>query len=268
MVEYAGRAGAAFAGATAGDRRADFRADVSAWLSVGPVPLLADCAWAHGGASGWLSPAERQRFARLAAPRRRAQFLAGHCLARLALAAVGGGDWREWELGDADGRPVVLGGPGAAATDWNVSLSHSGKQVACALARGKIVGVDLEAGDRARQLERLVGFVCSKAERRRLDRLEGAAREQAFRLLWTLKEAWFKQRGEGLAPARLAQLCTEPAAQGAHAWTWRAAGAALAVVAPAPATAPRWIPLGLADIPEPGKRWQACADGWRVLAGF
>ncbi len=102
---------------------------------------LASCApaldplWVEGQQS-LFSASERARLARIHRPQRRAQFIAGHVLARQLL---------QFALGRAvtvdvvgDGRPSLI-----AAEPWTLSLSHSGSWVAALVAEGP-AGVDIE----------------------------------------------------------------------------------------------------------------------------
>ncbi|MGE5864251.1 MAG: 4'-phosphopantetheinyl transferase family protein [Rhizobacter sp.] len=196
------------------------------------APLAAE---AEGGLIAWLSAPEQARLARLTSARRRASFLAGRVLLRRLLATVCGGDpARDWPL-DApeDLPPVVLGGGPALA------LSHSGDWVAAAISNTP-AGLDIEAAGRTRDVMGLAAAVCTAEERQRLAALQDAAQQEAFRELWTVKEAWIKQRTEGASPDRLARISTALAsdAEPAAAWSWRCADLALSWVhADGP---PRW----------------------------
>jgi 4'-phosphopantetheinyl transferase len=61
------------------------------------------------------------------------------------------------------------------------------------------VGVDLESFARAEEIVALAPRVFSKAERAQLDALPAADRADRALTLWTLKEAYIKARGMGLA---------------------------------------------------------------------
>lgn len=196
------------------------------------APLAAE---AEGGLTAWLSAPERARLARLTSPRRRASFLAGRVLLRRLLATVCGGDAAcDWPL-DApeDLPPVVLGGGPCLA------LSHSGDWVAAALSN-RPAGLDIEAAGRRRDVPGLSAAVCTAEEQQRLALRSDAEQQEAFRELWTLKEAWIKQRTEGASPDRLVRVATAPAGPGepAQAWSWRCADLSLAWVHPD--GPPRW----------------------------
>jgi 4'-phosphopantetheinyl transferase len=196
-----------------------------------------------------LSPSEQSRLARITSAKRRAEFLAGRLLLRRLLGATCGGEPLAWSVSSPDdGAPQAA--PGVC-----LALSHSGGWVAAAVSPAP-VGLDLETPGRPRDLSGLAEAVCSPAEQVRLAALAGAAREVAFRELWTLKEAWLKRRGEGIAPQRLAALGTRPG--GTDAWTWTAPQLTLAwTAAEGP---PRWW-LG-ADV------FDAAPVGWGVDEGL
>lgn len=169
----------------------------------------------------WLSASEQGRLARITSAKRRAEFLAARLLMRRLLAATLGGEPRDWSLSTSDDGPPRT----AADAGVNLALSHSGHWVAVAASRVP-VGLDLETPGRPRDLSALAEAVCTPSEQMRLAALAGPAREAAFREVWTLKEAWLKRRGEGIAPQRLAALNTWPG--GADAWTWSAPEVTLA----------------------------------------
>ncbi|WP_176954940.1 4'-phosphopantetheinyl transferase superfamily protein [Rhodoferax sp. OV413] len=194
----------------------------------------------------WLSAHEAHRVAHISAPLRRSQFLAGHWLARQALSAFAGAAAPQlWALAaNAAGAPTVLGHP-----HLHLSLSHSADWVVCAVSDAPI-GVDIEAPARARDWARLAPTVFSTAELKSAEGLDAADALQYFYRVWTLKEAWFKSRGEGLALERLAALHTQamPIGQG-NARVWQAEGVTLALIASA-------------DAQVVGEGWMATAPSW------
>jgi len=195
---------------------------------------LACAALAEGDgvqAPDWLSASERARLAAVSAPGRRAQFVAGRRLARRLLAeAFGGEAFADWALDAApDAPPRVLRGPSRAAAAARVAITHSAELVACAVSAVDI-GLDLECPRRPRELGRLAEAVCCDDERRLLAALDPEARQAAFDIVWTLKEAWFKRRGEGLDPGRLPRLRTR--AGPGEGRVWQLPGITLALLAP------------------------------------
>ena len=189
------------------------------WLDrIGPLAAAAD-----GLPAAVWSPAEQARLDRITSAKRRAEFLAGRWLMRRLLAATHGGEPARWMLSaPEDGPPSCSELPGL-----HLGLSHSGDWVAAAVSTAP-VGIDLETPGRPRDVLALADAVCGDAERERLRALDGVARDEAFRVLWTLKEAWLKRRTEGVAPDRLAALATRP--EGRDGWVWACSDVVLAWV--------------------------------------
>lgn len=103
------------------------------------------------------------------------------------------------------GKPVLAGGP-------EFSLSHSGERVLCALS-DQTVGADLQ------QLRpynpALARRFFSKTEAAWLEELR--ERDQAFSLLWSLKESYVKLLGSGIAGGHLDSFTVRIAPDG-RAW--------------------------------------------------
>jgi len=91
------------------------------------------------------------------------------------------------------GKPFA---PDLAGIDFN--LSHAGRDVLFAFARGQAVGIDLERSDRRLSIEGIARRFFAPAEAEALERLDESARYDAFLHLWTAKEAVLKALGEGL----------------------------------------------------------------------
>ncbi len=77
-------------------------------------------------------------------------------------------------------------------------VSHIETMSVIAVSRDAPVGVDIETIGQACAAEVIEGF-CSTKERRALTQLNEPARTRAFARLWTLKEAYAKLTGTGLA---------------------------------------------------------------------
>jgi 4'-phosphopantetheinyl transferase len=121
--------------------------------------------------------------------RRRTQYLAGRALLRFALERETRGPARSHRLTTRPGGKLdCAGGPG-------ISLSHSGRWVACAIASEGDVGIDVEVPDSRRRTHDIASAHFARAER---DWLATAPR-YAFYWLWVLKEAYLKCVGRGLA---------------------------------------------------------------------
>jgi 4'-phosphopantetheinyl transferase len=143
-----------------------------------------------------LSPAERSRLADIQHPRARAEFLAGRRLARTILGALCGCE--------PAAVPIVEGPRGALmlgqeyAKSWHFNLSHTDGLVALAVASSE-VGVDVEWRQRPGRTVELADRYFSGPEIAALRDLEAGLQRDRFFDLWTLKEAYIKARGLGLA---------------------------------------------------------------------
>jgi 4'-phosphopantetheinyl transferase len=143
----------------------------------------------------WLNPAERERHARFRGDDDRQMFLLGRLMARalvgeaLGLSPLG---W-SWVEGPR-GRPEIA----APVTGLRFNLAHSGGLVTCALADERDVGVDVEDFARRRVDRAVVTRYCSPRE---IEDIEAAGSRWHDRFLvhWTLKEAYLKARGLGVA---------------------------------------------------------------------
>jgi 4'-phosphopantetheinyl transferase len=172
--------------------------DVHVW--VRPTAAMDD--GAVGQALAVLSADERERCGRFRFARDRRDFAAAHALLRTVLSEragrSGGGrtpsDWRFETV--ANGKPVL-----AADTPAPVAfnLTHTRGCVAVALTGGPPVGVDVEALDRKPAIEGLAHRYFGPSEIAWLTGAAGDERRERFFLLWTLKEAYLKATGEGIA---------------------------------------------------------------------
>jgi 4'-phosphopantetheinyl transferase len=95
------------------------------------------------------------------------------------------------------GRPEIAGPSRALALRFN--LSHTRGLVACGVACGHDIGVDVERIDREVALLGVARHVFSERENAGLLSLSGSAQRLRFFELWTLKEAYVKAIGKGLA---------------------------------------------------------------------
>ncbi|MEJ6005070.1 4'-phosphopantetheinyl transferase superfamily protein [Paucibacter sp. AS339] len=155
-------------------------------------------------AQDWLSASELQRLDGFNHPQRRASFLAGRRLMRLALARWPGLSQPRLIV-DEQGRSHVEDRP-----DLCLSISHSGAWVACVVADAPL-GLDIEDTGRSRDFAALAELVHSPAQCQAIQAAPSAAeRARQFYQWWTLKEAWFKRQGLGLDMARMPQLSYEP----------------------------------------------------------
>ncbi|MCO6419617.1 4'-phosphopantetheinyl transferase superfamily protein, partial [Siccirubricoccus sp. KC 17139] len=148
---------------------------------------------------------EQARAARFRRQADRQGHLAAQALLRLALRRRLGARHARL-LRDANGRPVL----GDAATA--LSLSHAEGLVACAVAQGAAVGLDVEslAACAAHRPEQLAA-VLPAAERAMIAAAPPERRVALLARLWTLREAVGKALGTGLGAPEL-RGCTLQAA--------------------------------------------------------
>lgn len=152
-----------------------------------------------GRPAGWrtmldaeeLARADRFRFAV-----DRDTFIAAHALTRAMLGEATGvpADALRYVPGPF-GKPALAPGNGVEGLHFNIS--HTRGLVACALARTE-VGIDVEASDRTAPLD-VARHAFAPEEVARLDAVPATHRVETFLRLWTLKEAFIKATGEGLA---------------------------------------------------------------------
>lgn len=99
---------------------------------------------------------------------------------------------------DRFGKPKLSDrcGAGLALT---FNLSHARGIVACAIAPGREVGVDIERADSTVDWSPVVERYFTRAEIVQLDQCPPPDRAARFAELWTLKEAHMKATGSGLS---------------------------------------------------------------------
>jgi len=197
----------------------------------------------------WLTDSERQKLTQLLAPRRRLQFLVGHGLVRQLLAAQYGGDpWHDWPLdAPTNGPPCLLSQ--TRQSGLKVALSHSAAWVAAAVSNSAL-GLDVETPNERRSLQTMLGSIGTREEQVTFNAIAPSDQAREFYRIWTLKEAWLKQRHEGLALGRLPLLQTRPARESdpltARVWHFR--GLTMSCLAPAEAKPIWWnAPSGLEE---------------------
>ncbi|MSO62142.1 MAG: 4'-phosphopantetheinyl transferase superfamily protein [Acidobacteria bacterium] len=145
-----------------------------------------------------LSPREHERMARLVFERDRQRFLLTRALVRTMLsryATVAPADWQF--MANVHGRPELLERP-AGVPDLRFNISHTDGLIACAVTIGREVGVDVEHVGRRLTRDVAARFF-APSEVAHLQSLPKDKQERVFFDYWTLKEAYIKARGFGLA---------------------------------------------------------------------
>lgn len=165
------------------------------------VWYLATSGWTpsrHAEAVACLDAAERARHDRFRVPEDRRDFAAAHELLRRVLSHYVDCTPDAWRFEpDAFGKPSLV----APRLSWPLqfNISHTRGHVACAVARGAAVGVDVETVDDACDHMALAFRYFGASE---IDALASCSRERRaalFTSLWTLKEAYLKGVGVGLS---------------------------------------------------------------------
>ena len=169
-----------------------------------------------------LSDDERRRWAESRCAEDRARYLAAHALARIVLAERVGTAPESLQFtnecercGRPHGRPRLLG----ANPPVHISLAHSGRRVALAVASRSPVGIDVEQVTLKRDVLPLIHEALSMREREAFALVASAGRTRVFLRYWTRKEAILKATGHGLAIApKLVTVSAHDAPAALLAW--------------------------------------------------
>lgn len=145
----------------------------------------------------WLSEAELARRDRIQHPRALAEFLAGRRLLRGLFGRLLGIHPGDLVLDENKYGALSLD-PAVHDTPWRFNISHTDGLIALAIARAR-VGVDVEWTTRPGRTVELADRYFAKTETAALRALPESLQRDRFFDLWTLKEAYIKARGMGLA---------------------------------------------------------------------
>jgi 4'-phosphopantetheinyl transferase len=149
-------------------------------------------------ARGWLSPADHVRHERYRFPADRDMFLVGRVMARALVGRALGVAPRDWEWREGPrGRPEIADRDARGPISFNIA--HSAGLVVCAVSSDGTVGVDVEHRLRPPVDARMVRRYCAPCEVEDIERQGPAAWQDQFLKYWTLKEAYLKARGLGIA---------------------------------------------------------------------
>ncbi|MCB9557787.1 MAG: 4'-phosphopantetheinyl transferase superfamily protein [Deltaproteobacteria bacterium] len=144
-----------------------------------------------------LCPEEAAQQQRFMFERHRLQYLVSHALVRTTLSRYGALDPQDWTFRKNDhGRPDV---DNAGYQQLIFNLSHTDGLVVCAVTTRHALGVDVEDRQRNTRTAEIADRFFSPSEVSALRRLPQREQRERFFLLWTLKEAYIKARGLGLA---------------------------------------------------------------------
>ena len=167
-------------------------AEIHVWLAQ---PAAVDLS----SADRILAAEELKRRDGMSHARRRRGFVAGRVLVRSLLTRYGDRPAADWcfEL-NQHGRPNLVAEQ-QRALDLRFNLSHTNDLLVCAIARGRDVGVDIENVNRRSRTTEIADRFFSTSEVAALRAVPKTEQRERFFTYWTLKEAYIKARGMGLA---------------------------------------------------------------------
>jgi 4'-phosphopantetheinyl transferase len=145
-----------------------------------------------------LSPDEQQRYRRFVFDTDRHHYLVAHVLLRRVLSAYVDVDPSAWQFyRRRHGRPEIAGPVITPSLRFN--LTHTDGLVGCVVTRGVDCGVDVEKLSARGNPMAIAEKVFAAAERQVLKGLRGQEFLQRFFSYWTLREAYCKALGAGIA---------------------------------------------------------------------
>lgn len=153
----------------------------------------------HADAVRWLTPGEYARMQVFRVESARAEFVAARWLLRTVLSNQYGAPPQHWTFTALPGGKPMVCAP--LRERVHISVSHAAGVVACATSSNRQIGLDVERSG-ARFIDpTLADRYFAPAEARALREVAHDHRADAFCRLWTLKEAYLKGIGVGLAKA-------------------------------------------------------------------
>lgn len=147
----------------------------------------------------WLTEVELARYQRYQFERHRKQLLLGRMLMRSVLSQYDQSvDPASWRFSHNNyGKPAIHSEQQRLPLFFN--LSHSGGKLVLAVAGFESIGVDIEQCSKQRRIDKISARYFSTQEAAELLACSEQNKLQRFYELWTLKEAYIKACGQGLA---------------------------------------------------------------------
>lgn len=146
-----------------------------------------------------LDAGERERAARFRSDEHAHQFLVTRALQRSVLSVyapeIAPADWR-FVAGER-GKPELA--PEFSGVGLRFNVTHTASLVVMAVTRAGLVGVDAESLDARAAPLALATRYFTADEARQLAGCSASEQQRCFYRLWTLKEAWLKATGRGVA---------------------------------------------------------------------
>ncbi|MBT3530664.1 MAG: 4'-phosphopantetheinyl transferase superfamily protein [Gammaproteobacteria bacterium] len=147
----------------------------------------------------WLNEVELERFQRYQFERNRKQLLLGRYLLRTVLSryhpAIDPDQWLF--ITNEYGKPEIA--PQQQKEGLFFNISHSGSRLVLAISRFSSIGIDVEFSAKKRRVEKIAHRFFSATEAGSMLALKEGNWLSRFYELWTLKEAYIKACGLGLA---------------------------------------------------------------------
>jgi 4'-phosphopantetheinyl transferase len=173
-------------------RLAALESEVHVWLARPDAARCADCI-------ALLDAGERARYRRFRFPDDRYLFLVAHALLRRALSRYVDVEPSAWRFGRrAHGRPEIVAPYLPVRLRFN--LSHTAGLAACVVTLENDCGIDVEGVAERRNMPGIADRMFAGPEQRDLRARAGEADyTERFITYWTLREAWCKALGTGLA---------------------------------------------------------------------
>ena len=145
-----------------------------------------------------MSPDEAEKQRRFYFEKGRHEYLLTRALARSVLSRYAPVAPKDWSfVRNAHGRPEIAGPAGLPPLRFN--LSNTDGLIACLVLLERDAGVDVEHTGRSGETVKLADRFFAPAEVRALHALPAERQRARFFDCWTLKEAYIKARGMGLA---------------------------------------------------------------------
>lgn len=167
----------------------DCNPDLAGRVHIPAVRLCHQTGVLPATAPAWLTDDERNRFTELS-DTRAAEYINSRWLIRQAISRASEVEPNQCQ--PVAGRPTVSANP----PGWHLSLSHSHGLSACSTLWGSAVGIDIEPSKRHPHWQKVVKRWFSPIEQEWLFQEDDP---HSFLRVWTLKEAWLKATGRGIA---------------------------------------------------------------------
>lgn len=147
---------------------------------------------------GMLCADELDSYQRLQQQEHKLEYLVSHALLRSTLSQYVDKDPADWQfLYNSHGKPSLA--KSDSDLDLRFNTAHTNGLAVCAVSNMMELGIDVEFHSNAQALLEVADHYFSDREVAELAKLPKDEQERSFFRYWTLKEAYIKARGEGLA---------------------------------------------------------------------